>query len=67
MDIRFELLETARRVQHLLSDDGPQTLVEIQNHLKVKSQLVNFAVGWLAREDRIEISSDKRSFRLHLK
>jgi hypothetical protein len=26
-----------------------------------------FALGWLAREDKIEITSDKRSFRIQLK
>jgi predicted ArsR family transcriptional regulator len=67
MPIRDEVGETAGKIWHLLNDKGPQTLGEIRKELGVPNELLNFAVGWLAREDKIEIAQEKKAFRILLK
>lgn len=67
MDIKDQVGETAGEVWRVLESDGPQTLAQLKKKLNGTSELVNFAVGWLAREDKIEIAQEKRSFRIQLK
>lgn len=59
--------ETAGQVWQLLHSDGPQTLAQMKKKLKGTNQLLNFAVGWLAREDKVEIVEEKKNFRVQLK
>jgi hypothetical protein len=67
MDIRAQLIETAAKVWHALNEDGPQTLGQLKKRLNGESKLLNFAVGWLAREGKIELTPDKKTFRLRLR
>jgi hypothetical protein len=67
MGINGQVGETAGKVWHALSSAGPQTLAQLKKRLNGSSELLNFALGWLAREDKIEIIQDKRSFRVRLK
>ena len=67
IDTRVHLLEAAEKLRSLLDSGGTQTLTQLKKQLKARSEVVNFAVGWLAREGRIEIRQEKRDFRLQLK
>lgn len=67
MDIRIEVGETAGKVWRALSSDGPQTVVQLKKKVNGESDLLNFALGWLAREDKIEITPEKKGFRVQLK
>jgi hypothetical protein len=67
MDLNGQIGETAGEVWRALHKGGPQTLAQLKKELNGTSQLLNFAVGWLAREDKIEILMEKKSFRLQLK
>ncbi len=67
MDIKNEIGETAGRVWQVLSSDGPQTVAQLKKKLKEAGDLVDFALGWLAREDNIEITREKKDFRVQLK
>ncbi len=67
MDIKPQVGETAGQVWHILSDGGPQTLSQIRKKLNGSSELVTLALGWLAREDKIEIKQDKKNFTIELK
>ena len=67
MDMNSEVSQMAGQVWHALSSDGPRTLVQLKKKLNATSELVSFGVGWLAREDKIEIIPDKKSFRVQLK
>jgi len=51
----------------LKNPDGPHTLVQLKKKLNATSELVNFDVGWLAREDKPEIIPDEKTFRVQLK
>ena len=58
---------TAGKIWHALSEDGPQTLVQLKKKVNGSGELVGFALGWLAREDKVDISQDKKNFRVALK
>jgi hypothetical protein len=57
----------AGEVWHILHDFGPQTLAQIKKRLNGAGELVGFALGWLAREDKIDISSEKKILKFALK
>jgi winged helix-turn-helix protein DUF2582 len=67
MGINGQVGETAGKVWHALSSGGPQTLAQLKKRLNGSNELTSFALGWLAREDKIEIIPYKRSFRVQLK
>ncbi|MGH9447872.1 MAG: winged helix-turn-helix domain-containing protein [Terriglobia bacterium] len=67
MEVKDQLGSTAGEVWRQLSQGGPQTLTQLRKKLNGQSDLVNFAVGWLAREDKVSIVADKRSFLVQLK
>ena len=67
VEIREQVGETAGRVWHLLNDQGPQTLAQLRKRLNGSGELVTFALGWLAREDKVDISQDKKNLRVALK
>jgi hypothetical protein len=67
VEIREQVGETAGRVWHLLNDQGPQTLAQLKKRLNGSGELVTFALGWLAREDKVDISQDKKIVRVALK
>lgn len=67
MNINLEVGETAGKVWHLLNDEGPQTLAQIKKRVNGSGELVSLALGWLAREDKVEISQDKKNLKIALK
>ena len=67
MDIKAQIIETAGKTWHVLHDDGPQTLAQLKKKLNAPSEIAAFALGWLAREDQVEITQEKKSFKVALK
>ncbi len=67
MDPKSKVGEIAGEVWRLLNDHGPHTVDQLKKKLNGKSELVNFAIGWLAREDKIELAGDKKTFRVQLR
>ncbi len=59
--------ETAGKVWHLLNQEGEQTFSKIKSHLKAKDAMVYMALGWLAREDQIDMKEDGRVVKYSLK
>jgi len=59
--------DAAGEVWRLLDQGGPQTLAQLRKKLDGGSELLDFAVGWLAREDKLEILREKKSILLRLK
>jgi hypothetical protein len=59
--------DTAGKIWHALDDFGPQTLAQLKKRLNGSGELVGFALGWLAREDKVDISQDKKNFKVALK
>lgn len=67
MDIRGEVGDVAGKIWRLLDSNGPHTLAEIKKKLNVSSEILSFAVGWLAREDKVNIVRETRNLRIQLK
>jgi hypothetical protein len=66
VDIKEKVGVTAGVVWQALSEKGPHTAAQLKK-LNNGTDLVSFALGWLAREDKIEITSEKKSYRVRLK
>lgn len=56
-----EIGETAGLVWHLLDKSGPTTLAKLVKTADKPRDLVMQALGWLAREEKIEIHEERRS------
>lgn len=66
-EVLTEIGETAGQVWKLLESDGPQTLAVVKKKVSAKPGYVEYALGWLAREDKILFVVDKRTYRIALK
>lgn len=67
MEINTKVGEAAGKIWHALSDSGPQTVAQLKTKVNGGGDLLNFALGWLAREGKIEITQDKKTFKVSLK
>jgi hypothetical protein len=67
VEIKQQVGETAGKVWHLLDEGGPQTLAQIKKRFNGSSEVVGLALGWLAREDKVEISQNKKTFTVALR
>jgi hypothetical protein len=56
-----EIGQTAGAVWHLLSEKGSQTIAKLVKEIGAPRDTVMQALGWLAREDKIEIEEDSRT------
>lgn len=56
-----EIGETAGRVWHVLDEKGPLTLAKLVKEIEDPRDVIMQALGWLAREDKIEIEEDGRT------
>lgn len=67
MDIKGQVGESAGKVWQVLHNEGPQTQAQLKKKLNVPSELLSLAVGWLAREDKVDIIQEKKGFLVQLK
>jgi hypothetical protein len=67
MDAKGQIGVAAGEVWRMLEQSGPLSLPQLKKKLNGSSELLAFAVGWLAREDKLEILVEKKSFRVQLK
>ena len=52
--MKDKVLQTAGKLWKILGERGPATIAELTKILKLKSDIVHQAIGWLAREDKIK-------------
>jgi hypothetical protein len=62
-----EIGSTAGIIWHALNDRGELSLAKLKKVVNGKTPVFDWAVGWLAREDKVVITREKRSFRLRLR
>ncbi len=62
-----KIASTAGMIWHALNDRGELSLAKLKKEVNGKTPIFDWGVGWLAREDKIVITSEKRSFRIQLK
>jgi Winged helix-turn-helix domain (DUF2582) len=66
-DLKITVGETAGKIWNELSAGGPLTVTQIKKKVNGTGELVNFALGWLAREDKVAIIPEKKTFRVELR
>ena len=59
--------ETAGAVWKILSENGPQSLAKVVERVGGNRDLVMQAIGWLAREGKLEVTETKRGRVVSLK
>lgn len=62
-----EIGAVAGAIWHALDENGEMTLAKLKKEVKAEGPLFDWAIGWLAREDKIELARDKRSILASLK
>ena len=67
METREAVGTTAGKIWHLLNDNGSLTLAQLKKKIGGSGDLIGFALGWLAREDKVDITLEKKSFKAALK
>jgi hypothetical protein len=65
--LQEEIGTAAGAIWRALADDGECTLPKLRKRVDCKAPVFDWAIGWLAREDKITITREKRSFLVHLK
>ena len=61
-----EIGTAAGAIWDALNKRGEQSLGELKKAVKGKVPAFDWAIGWLAREDQIVITPEKRLFRVRL-
>jgi hypothetical protein len=59
--------KTAGVVWHILDDKGAMSLAQLTKHVDAPRDSVMQAIGWLAREDKVEIAEKNRTRIIRLK
>jgi hypothetical protein len=67
MAIKAQVGELAGEVWRVLTNEGPLTLAQLKKKLDAQGELLSYALGWLAREDKIEFVPEKKTLRIQLK
>lgn len=62
-----EIGTMAGAIWQVLEAQGEITLAKLKGELSAKSPVFDWAVGWLAREDKIVLILEKRTQRIRLK
>ncbi len=67
MEMKVVVGETAGKIYQALSSGGPQTVSQLKKKVDGSGELVNFALGWLAREGKIDMVMEKKNIHVQLK
>jgi hypothetical protein len=62
-----EIGTMAGEIWQALETNGEMTLSKLKKQLNAASPLFDWAIGWLAREDKIMLTTEKRPMRVCLK
>jgi hypothetical protein len=62
-----EIGTMAGAIWRALEVNGEMTLAKLKKNLEAESPLFDWGIGWLAREDKIDLSVEKRTTRVCLK
>ena len=65
--MQAEIGSTAGTIWHALSEKDELSLAQLKKIVNGMTPIFEWAVGWLAREDKIVITRAKRSYSLRLK
>ena len=63
----IEIGHAAGEIWALLSSDGEQTLATLKKSVDAPAEIVLAAIGWLAREDKLEFTTSGRTVKISLR
>jgi hypothetical protein len=66
MDGVQDIGQTAGKVWNFLQTSGKSSLAALEREVGAPKPLVYMAVGWLAREGKVELRQEKRTIQLSL-
>jgi hypothetical protein len=61
-----EIGSAAGKIWHTLDAKGELSLTQLKREVNWKTPIFDWAIGWLAREDKVVITQEKRSFCIRL-
>lgn len=64
--LTHEIGEAAGNIWHTLDEEGPLRLTALKKQIEASDPVLYMALGWLAREDKIQIEADGRTYRVQL-
>ena len=67
MSAETQINEMARRIRNVLGSRGEMTLADLEMTVDASPQLLDFGLGWLVRENKVEILSETAGTKVRLK
>lgn len=67
LEMGAEIGNAAGAIWRVLADKGPMPLTQLKRQAGITEQLLLMAIGWLAREDKLAITKDRRTLRVGLR
>jgi hypothetical protein len=67
LEMETEIGNAAGVTWRLLAAKGTMPLTQLKQEAGLTEPLLLMAIGWLAREEKVEITRDRRSFRIGLR
>ena len=64
--LQEEIGTAAGAIWRVLAENGGCALPKLRKSVGCKTPVFDWAIGWLARENKIAIAREKRSFLVHL-
>lgn len=64
--LKWKIGETAGAVWKYLHDNGETNITQLKRGVDAPNDLLHQAIGWLAREDKLQLMKDQRSVRVRL-
>jgi len=67
MSAETQIGEMARGIRNVLGSRGEMTLADLEMTVDASPQLLDFGLGWLVRENKVEILSETAGTKVRLK
>ncbi|HEX9797579.1 MAG TPA: winged helix-turn-helix domain-containing protein [Anaerolineales bacterium] len=58
--------DTAGEIWRWLRSEGKSSVSAVEKHVKAPKRQVHMAIGWLAREGKVELATENRGLRIWL-
>ena len=66
-ELQEQIGQSAGRIYDYLNNNGESTFSKMKKELDLKGNFADLGLGWLAREDKVEISKKGASVSVRLK
>lgn len=66
-ELQDKIGQSAGQIYNYLSDNGESSFSKMKKELDLKGNFADLGLGWLAREDKVEISKKGTSVSVRLK